>query len=229
MPVYKILVVEDEIKLAEALGDYLTALGYEVLRVGKVADAKAALSTFRPHLMLLDWMLPDGSGDVFLKTLRQETDLPVIMLTARVEENDVVQGFECGADDYVTKPFSMKQLSMRIQAVLRRGTEPLEDTLSSADGRIMLRTSSREVLFNQQGVALTPSEYNLLATLLKHPQKVFTREELIFAALGEDYEGVDRTVDTFIKNIRQKLMASGLEAGYIETVHGVGYRMGAVK
>lgn len=221
--------VEDEIKLAEALGDYLTALGYEVLRVGKVADAKAALSTFRPHLMLLDWMLPDGSGDVFLKTLRQETDLPVIMLTARVEENDVVQGFECGADDYVTKPFSMKQLSMRIQAVLRRGVEPLEDSLSSADRRIQLAIGSREVSFNGQAVALTPSEFNLLATLLKHPQKVFTREELIFAALGEDYEGVDRTVDTFIKNIRQKLMASGLEAGYIETVHGVGYRMGAAK
>lgn len=229
MPLYKILVVEDEVKLAEAVSAYLTALGYEVLQVVRLSEAKEALKFFKPDLMLLDWMLPDGSGDIFLSVLRQETSLPVIMLTARVDEKDVVQGFECGADDYVTKPFSMKQLSMRIQAVLRRSRDVNEDRLTSSDGRIFIGISSRTVSFNQQLVSLTPSEYNILFTLLKHPLKVFTREELIFAALGEDYEGVDRTVDTFIKNLRQKLSGSGLDPSYIETVHGVGYRMGAGK
>lgn len=229
MPKYKILIVEDEIKLAEALGDYLISLGYEILKVERISEARLAVKAFMPHLIILDWMLPDGSGDAFLAELRQSSSLAVIMLTARVEEKDVVHGFESGADDYVTKPFSMKQLSMRIQAVLRRSSVEPDTILRSADGQIQVNLSSREVFIHGKAMALTPSEYNLLCFFLKYPQKVFTRDELIFGALGDAYEGVDRTVDTFIKNLRQKISSCGLTTSYIETVHGVGYRMGAAK
>lgn len=229
MPQNRILIVEDELKLAEALGDYLVSMGYGVVKVTHLAEAKVSIDTYKPQLILLDWMLPDGSGADFLLKLRQTSDLPVIMLTAKVEENDIIHGFETGADDYVTKPFSMKQLVMRIQAVLRRRPDESEVKLKTSDGQIVVDLSNRQVHFSGQLMALTPSEYNLLCTLLKHPQKVFTREELIFSALGEDYEGVDRTVDTFIKNLRQKMLHSGLKGAYIETVHGVGYKMGACR
>lgn len=221
----RILIIEDEVKLAEALVDFLTASGYATAYAVSTHQAEVIRETFNPELILLDWMLPDQNGADYLKQLRTQSSVPVIMLTARVEESDVLKGFEVGADDYVTKPFSMKQLLMRIRAVLKRVYgEP--EKLTACSGWLVLVEDSRMVSAGGEIVSLTPSEYAILHSLMRHPNKVFTREELIFSALGDDYEGTDRAVDSYIKNLRHKL---GSDVKVIETVHGIGYRLGGLK
>lgn len=225
----KILVVDDEPKIVEVVRSYLENVGYPVI---EAYSGKEALDKFyrdNPSLIVLDLMLPDISGEEICKAIRKKSRVPIIMLTAKIEEEDILKGLDIGADDYVTKPFSPRQLIARIAAVLRRTEEdgaPLSNVLSYNDDGLMIDTLKYEVKKNNTVINLTPNEYKILMALVKYPSKTFTREELICMVLGEDFDGYDRTIDTHIKNLRQKLEADPRNPKYVLTVHGVGYRFG---
>ncbi|TCL70924.1 DNA-binding response OmpR family regulator [Hydrogenispora ethanolica] len=225
----RILVVDDEPKIVEVVKSYLENSGYQV---GEAAGGQQALDLFgrfHPSLVILDLMLPDIPGEEVCRRLRRISRVPIIMLTAKVDEADFLNGLQIGADDYVTKPFSPRQLVARVEAVLRRtdpDSLPLANLLSFRDGDLEIDSLTRVVRKNGAAVNLTPNEYKILLTLVKYPRKTFTREELVFMALGEDYDGFDRTIDTHIKNLRQKIESDPKNPGYVITVHGVGYRFG---
>ena len=214
-----ILVVDDEPKIVDAVQSYLEHAGYRVLRAGDGREALAQFDSQRPDLVVLDLMLPDIGGEEVCRTLRQHSQVPVIMLTARAEEKSILRGLELGADDYVTKPFSPRQLVARVAAVLRRAPR-------SAGCGLMIDHERHEVLYEGRPLGLTPNEFRILAALAGHPAKTFTREELIRSALGEEYDGYDRVIDTHIKNIRQKLGDDPRNPRHVLTVHGIGYRFG---
>ena len=224
-----ILIVDDEVKITEVVKSYLENSGY---LTACAYDGKNAMSLFEklsPALIILDLMLPDMSGEDICREIRKKSRVPIIMLTAKVEDADIINGLGIGADDYLTKPFSPKQLVARVEAVLRRVSSeaiPLTNEFSFHDGDLVIDGLRHEIRKNGQFVALTPNEYKILVTMSKYPSKVFTREELIELALGDDYDGFDRVIDTHIKNIRQKLGDDGRTPRYILTVHGTGYRFG---
>lgn len=223
----KILVIDDEIKIVEVIASYLTHCGYKVLKAYTANEAFALFKKESPSLLILDLMLPDMSGEEICKRIRQESRVPIIMLTAKVTEQDILMGLDLGADDYVTKPFSPKQLVARVQAVLRRTSvdiEPLSNVLSFGDDDLVIHLSKHEVLKKNQVAKLTPNEYNLLLTMIKHSNKTFTREELITLVLSEDFDGFDRAIDSHIKNLRQKIETDPKNPEYIMTVFGIGYR-----
>lgn len=225
----KILVVDDEIKIAEVVKSYLESSGYSVYSAYNGTEALRIFEKINPSLIVLDLMLPDMSGEEICETLRKKSRVPIIMLTAKIEEEDILKGLNIGADDYITKPFSPRQLVARVEAVLRRlsdTTEPLLSTLSFNYDDLIIDIKKYEVKKDGAGVNLTPNEYKLLITLVKYPNKTFTREELICLVLGEDFDGYDRTIDTHIKNIRQKIESDPKSPKYILTVHGIGYRFG---
>lgn len=225
----KILVVDDEAKIAEVIKSYLEKSGYEVYTAFNGEQALALFAEIHPSLVVLDLMLPDLSGEDICRRLRKKSRVPIIMLTAKMEEQDILNGLDIGADDYVTKPFSPRQLVARVAALLRRTEEdaaPLARVMSFFDGDLEIDIQSYEVKKDGAIVNLTPNEFKMLTTLLKYPQKVFTREELIRTVIGEDFEGYDRIIDTHIKNLRQKLETDTRNPRYILTVHGVGYRFG---
>lgn len=224
----KILVVDDEVKIADVIGSYLENAGYQVFAAYTGKDALLVFEKTCPSLIILDLMLPDISGEDICRTIRGKSRVPIIMLTAKIEEEDILRGLNIGADDYVTKPFSPRQLVARVNAVLRRtggAMMPLSDIMEFNDG-LMIDALKHEVRRNGDVIYLTPNEYKLLMVMVKHPDKVFTREELISLALGDDYDGYDRTIDAHIKNIRQKIEPDPKSHRYILTVHGVGYRFG---
>ncbi len=224
-----ILVVDDEVKITEVVKSYLENSGYHILCAH---DGKMALDLFEkfsPALVILDLMLPDISGEDICKTIRKKSRVPIIMLTAKIEDADIINGLGIGADDYLTKPFSPKQLVARVEAVLRRVSSeavPLASEFSFNDGELVIDGLRHEVRKNGQQLPLTPNELNILMTMAKYPTKAFTREELIEFALGDDFDGFDRVIDTHIKNIRQKLGDDGRSPRYILTVHGTGYKFG---
>ncbi|NJD03720.1 MAG: response regulator transcription factor [Ruminiclostridium sp.] len=225
----KILVVDDEPKIVEVVRSYLEKSGYIV---SEAYGGKKALEIFEkvnPALVILDLMLPDISGEEICKIIRQRSRVPIIMLTARIEEEDILNGLNIGADDYVTKPFSPRQLVARVAAILRRlddETVPLSSILSYNNDEFVIDTIKYEVKRNGILVNLTPIEFRILMTMVKYPSKAFTREELISIVLGVDFDGYDRTIDTHIKNLRQKIENDPKTPKYILTVHGVGYRFG---
>lgn len=225
----KILVVDDEKKIVEVVKSYLENSGYLVCEAYNGRDALEKFEKENPALVVLDLMLPDISGEEICKTLRGKSRVPIIMLTAKVDEEDVLEGLKIGADDYVTKPFSPRQLVARVEAVLRRAGDallPLSSVLSFNNDELVIDTLKYEVKKNGETVSLTPREYKLLITMVKYPEKTFTRDELIYMAFGEDFDGYDRTIDTHIKNIRQKIETDPKNPKYILTIHGVGYRFG---
>lgn len=225
----RILIVDDEVKIAEVVRSYLEKGGYEVFEAYDCAQAQKALDIHSPDLMILDLMLPDMSGEDFCRRVRKTSRIPIIMLTAKVEEADILQGLDIGADDYVTKPFSVRQLVARVQALLRRSGDeasPLVNVLSFNGQDLVVEPQKHEVRKRGEAVNLTPNEFKILMTLITYPHKVFTREELIVSALGMDFDGFDRTVDSHIKNIRQKIETDTKAPKYILTVHGLGYRFG---
>lgn len=225
----KILVVDDEEKIVEVVRSYLESSGYTVYAAFSGSQALEMYEKINPSLIILDLMLPDLSGEEICRKIRRRSSVPIIMLTAKVEEEDVLKGLDIGADDYVTKPFSPRQLVARVGAILRRvsgETIPLSGVLSFNDGALVVDTLKHEVRKGQNIINLTPIEYKLLSTLVKHPAKVFTRDELIVLVFGEDFEGYDRTVDTHIKNLRQKIEDDSKNPQYVLTVHGIGYRFG---
>lgn len=225
----RILVVDDEVKIAEVVRSYLEKAGYQVFEAYSCAQAQQVLDGSQPDLMILDLMLPDMSGEDFCKRVRKKSRIPIIMVTAKVEEADILKGLDIGADDYVTKPFSVRQLVARVQALLRRsGSEslPLANLLSFNDQDLVIEALKHEVRKQGELLNLTPNEFKILMALVTTPHKVFTREALIESALGMDFDGYDRTVDSHIKNLRQKIETDTKNPKYILTVHGIGYRFG---
>jgi DNA-binding response OmpR family regulator len=210
--VVTILVVDDEPQIAEIASDYLRLAGFDVLVAGDGVRALDAVRGRRPDLVVLDLGLPKLDGLEVARTIRRESDLPIIMLTARVEEDDRLRGLEVGADDYITKPFSPRELVARVKAVLRR-TRPDSDVFRAID--LLIDVPRMLVTRGDDVIDLTPREFALLATLAGHPGRVFTRAQLL-----DDADTFDRAIDSHIKNLRRKLGARD----YIESVYGVGYR-----
>jgi DNA-binding response OmpR family regulator len=226
----KILIVDDEPKIVEVVGSYLQRAGFTPVAAATGTQALQAFDRERPSLVILDLMLPDLSGEEVCRRLRARSRVPIIMLTARVEDADAVRGLGLGADDYVTKPFSPRQLMARVEAVLRRTageTALLARVLAFGDDDLTVDAGAGTVRKRGEAVSLTPREFRLLCTLAANPGRTFSREELIARALGNDFDGFDRTVDAHVKNLRQKIETDPRKPRYIHTVHGMGYRFDA--
>jgi len=223
----KILVVDDEREIVKVVRAYLEEAGFSVITASDGQEALTAFRHERPALVILDWMLPKLSGLDVCRALRKDSDVPIIMLTARVEETDKLIGLELGADDYVAKPFSPRELTARVRAVLRRaeGTEVQPEVLEA--GGIRLDTASRAVTVRGEKLELTPTEFDLLALFMQNPGRVFTRMQLLDKIQGYAYEGYERTMDVHIKNLRQKIEESPSKPKHIVTVYGVGYKLEA--
>ncbi|MDR7402267.1 MAG: response regulator transcription factor [Armatimonadota bacterium] len=219
-----VLVVEDEPEIADALRQYLEKDGYTVAVAGDGHRALAEYARLRPDLVLLDLMLPGLDGWEITRRIRQQGTTPIIMLTARSAEVDKLVGLELGADDYITKPFSPREVVARVRAVLRRarGGEPAAEPVRVHD--LEIDPTRMEVRRSGIPVTLTPTEFRLLHVLASHPGRVFTRMQLIDQVQGYAFEGYERTVDAHIKNLRRKLEPDPRRPRYILTVHGVGYR-----
>ena len=222
-----ILVVDDEPKLVKVVRDYLEYDGYRVVSAGDGREALERFREARPDLVVLDLMLPELDGLEVCRRLRRDSDIPIIMLTARAEEVDELVGLELGADDYVTKPFSPRALLARIRSVLRRATPADDGEAPLSLGPLRVDPSRHEATWEGASLALTPTEFRLLAALARRPGRVFERLELLERIQGEAYAGYERTVDAHVKNLRKKLAAAGGDAAAscIATVPGVGYRM----
>ncbi len=221
-----ILIVDDHLSVRTLVADYLSSHGYRVLTASDGEEGLIVARRSRPDLVLLDVMMPSLDGFGFLQAFRRDSNAPVILLTARVEETDKVVGLELGADDYVTKPFGMKELVARIRAVLRRvaaAQRPADDELYAL-GDLTLNKATRDVTVAGQPVSLTPSEFTLLSLLIASPGRVFSREQLLEHLQGNSYEGVERTIDVHIRNLRKKIERDPAHPRYIETVFGAGYR-----
>ncbi len=223
----KILVVDDEPKISEVVCSYLEQRGFACVRAENGRRALELFDTERPSLVILDLMLPDVSGEEVCRQLRARSRIPVIMLTAKIEDADAVRGLQLGADDYVTKPFSLRQLTARVEAVLRRAsgeTAAQAAELSFCDEDLCIDVVRLEVRKGGAAVALTPSEFKILRTLASNPGRVFSREDLIAFALGDDFDGTDRVIDAHVKSLRRKIESDPRNPRYIVTVHGMGYR-----
>lgn len=224
----KVLIVDDEEKIVEVIKSYMEKEGFIAATAFNGREALEKYKTFKPNLIILDLMLPDINGEDLCRQIKFIEDTPIIMLTAKVEEEYILNGLNIGADDYITKPFSPKQLVARAKAVLRRtrSTTAEEVALTYNQGDLVINVESHNVKKDGLAVSLTPVEFEILLKLAKHPKKVFTREELITFVLGEDYEGYDRTIDTHIKNLRQKIETNTKNPQYVLTIYGVGYKFG---
>lgn len=220
-----ILVVEDERKIVEMVRLYLERDGHRVVVAQDGRDALTAFRRERPDLIVLDLLLPEVDGLEVCRTVREQSDVPILMLTARSEEADKLVGLELGADDYVTKPFSPRELAARVRAVLRRARTagaPRPDRIEV--GGLMIDVASHEVTCDGASVSLTPTEFKILWALARQPGRVLTRPQLLDEALGERFEGYERTIDVHIKNLRRKLNAAAGRS-CIQTVFGVGYKL----
>ena len=219
-----ILVVDDEARLRALLEAYLKGRGYNVLTAADGLEALQVVGHTRPDLIVLDIMMPRLDGIGFLKAYRRTSETPVIVLTARVEETDAVLGLELGADDYVTKPFSPRELEARIRAVLRRVEGPDRAPEILRSGEIVLDRDAHTVTVAGQPVDLTPSEFALLYTLMAEPGRVHSRAALLAETQGDSFAGYERTIDVHISHLRNKIEADPGAPHYIETVYGIGYR-----
>ncbi|MDR3230248.1 MAG: response regulator transcription factor [Synergistaceae bacterium] len=225
----KILVVDDEVKIIEVVSSFLESRGFAVSSAENAAQAFEIFERETVALILLDLMLPGMSGEEFCTAIRKKSHVPIIMLTAKVEEEDMLKGLSIGADDYITKPFSLKALLARVEATLRRTGKyllPPGNRLVFEDGALEIDFESRTVRRGEQTINLTPNEFKILETLARYPGRVFTREQLIDAALGDEFDGFPRAIDSHVKNLRQKMEENPKNPAYILTIHGVGYRFG---
>ncbi|MBM2823759.1 MAG: response regulator transcription factor [Thermoleophilia bacterium] len=227
-PNKKIVVIDDEPSVQEVVRGYLEKDGYLVYVAGNGRDGLALAERAKPGLIVLDLMLPDVSGEEICREIRSRSDVPILMLTAKASEDERVGGLALGADDYLTKPFSPRELVARVRAVLRRtqGAEmPLVEVLSFDEGALEIDTVQHEVRRDGELVELTPNEYRLLVTLARYPGRVYSRFELINHVQGYDFEGYERTIDAHVKNLRKKIEPDPKHPRYVETVFGVGYRL----
>jgi len=218
----RILVVDDEPQIVDLLRSYLRREGFDVDEAGDGEAALAACARRRPDLVVLDLMLPKVDGREVCRRIRETSQTPIIMLTARDEETDKLLGLELGADDYITKPFSPREVVARVRAVLRRGGREAVEMVRVGDLVIDLR--AHEVSLQGRRVDLTPTEFRLLEILASHPNQVFTRMQLIDRVQGHAFEGYERTVDAHIKNLRGKVEPDPKNPRYVLTVYGVGYK-----
>lgn len=219
-----ILIVEDEKKIAELLRDYLEGAGYTVVLKERGDQVIPHVKGRVPDLILLDIMLPGMDGMEVCRQIRRFSNVPVIMITARVEEIDRLMGLEFGADDYICKPFSPREVVARVKAVLRR-THPVEEEKRLTLGSIVLDEGKRLVTIKEQKLRLTPIEFGLLKTLMAHPDRIFTRGELARSVSGYEFEGYERTIDSHIKNLRKKISDQLPDQQIIATVYGFGYKL----
>jgi DNA-binding response OmpR family regulator len=220
-----ILVADDKASVRQLVREYLEAEGFRVVVAANGREALIAARQSKPDLILLDIMMPEMSGYDFIRAYRKERETPIILLTARLDETDKVLGLELGADDYVTKPFGMKELVARINAVLRRsGSLPSAPRVVSA-GDIEMDLECREVRVGGRAVVLTRSEFDLLCQLASSPGRVFRRSELLLRLEGSEFENVERTIDVHVRNLRKKIEPDPSRPVYVETVFGVGYRL----
>jgi len=226
-----VLIVEDEKSISEILKNYFEKESY---RVFLAYDGNQALEIFENNdidIILLDLMLPKIMGEEVLKEIRNKSDVPVIILSAKVEEDDKVKGLRLGADDYVTKPFSPKELLQRVKAVLRRIEKyniPRADIIRTSDGRLEMDLGYNRFIKDGVEISLTKNEFFIVKTLFSSPNKIFTREEIIELTFGLDYDAYDRAIDTHIKNIRQKIEDNPKKPQYIKTIYGMGYKSGGI-
>ena len=221
-----ILVVDDEAGIVKLVRDYLERAGFDVLAAPDGETALTLARVERPDLIVLDLMLPGVDGLDVCRRLRRESGVPIIMLTARVEEADRIVGLELGADDYITKPFSPGELVARVRATLRRAGGEVGPSTMLRAGDVELDTASRTATVAGRPVDLTSTEFQLLATLVRQPGRIFGREQLLEAIHGVAFDGYDRSVDSHVKNLRRKIEPDPRQPSYIQTVYGVGYRFG---
>lgn len=227
-----ILVVDDEKMTREAVASFLEKKGYCVFAAETGREAMQIFEKQTVSFVILDLMLPDLSGEEICTLIRKQSCVPIIMLTAKTMEEDMLNGLELGADDYITKPFSLKNLHARMQAIMRRSGQELQPPASKFiwnEGDLIVDFDRREVQKKGRILAMTPVEWKILSAFIKYPRKIFTREDLIEAAFGLDFDGYDRVIDTHIKNIRKKIEDEPKKPVYIRTVHGMGYRFGGEK
>ena len=225
-----VLLVEDERKLRDLVRSYLERAGFTVLSTGSGAEAITLAASASPDLVVLDLGLPDIPGEAVATELRAAGSVPMLMLTAKSSEEDRIRGLELGADDYVTKPFSPRELVLRVQAILRRGGPVTEQGVASyGDGELIIDEPRREVVVHGASVDLTPTEWGLLVALATVPGRVYSRFELINRVRGYEFEGYERTVDSHVKNLRRKIGDDPGNPRIVQTVLGGGYRLGLAR
>ena len=227
-PNKKIVVIDDDPSVQEVVRAYLEKDGYHVFVAGTAEDGLSLTARIKPGLVVLDLMLPDRSGEDVCREIRDRSDLPILMLTAKASEDERVTGLAIGADDYLTKPFSPRELVARVRAILRRtdgGDLPLVEVISLDAGALEIDTVRHEVRKAGEPVELTPNEYKLLQTLARFPGRAYSRFELINHVQGYEYEGYERTIDAHVKNLRKKIEPDPKHPRYVETVFGTGYRL----
>lgn len=228
--VKKVLVVDDEYNLREMISSYLQNEGFETLEAANGNSAVQTIKNDQIDIVLLDIMMPEMDGYEALKEIRSiQKKLPVIMLTAKTDEIDKIVGLEMGADDYITKPFSLRELSARMKAVLRRATNDDEDVDKDEileHGEIMINLSTYEVFVSRKRINLTPTEFKILVTLAQKPGRVYSRLQLLNVAFGETYANYERSIDTHVSNLRRKVENDPHNPKYIHTMYGIGYRFG---
>jgi DNA-binding response OmpR family regulator len=219
-----ILLVDDEPQILEILSSYLQKEGYHVLTAQTGKEAVEMATTISLTCIILDLMLPDLSGEEVCVQIRKESRVPILMLTAKSGEADRIRGLTIGADDYLIKPFSPRELVARVRAVMRRAGDysTLSDFIEVGD--LTISMNEKRVTKNGDALEVTPNEYRLLTTLVRYPGRTWGREELVHEVMGFDFEGYDRTIDTHIKNLRQKIEKDPKQPEYIKTVYGLGYR-----
>jgi DNA-binding response OmpR family regulator len=223
----RILLIDDDVTVHEVARPYLERAGYLVYSATNGRDGIEMHHIRNPALLILDLMLPDMSGEAVLREVRERSEVPVLMLSGNAGTDERVTGLLLGADDYVTKPFSPRELVARVKALLRRseGKPSHADVLVFDGGSLRIDVVRHEVSIEDEARNLTPSEYNLLLTLAEHPGRVYSRGELAYRARGHDFEGYERTVDAHVKNLRRKIEKDPLHPRFVETVRGVGYRL----
>ncbi|ULL14078.1 DNA-binding response regulator [Paenibacillus sp. H1-7] len=221
-----VLVVDDEDKIRDVVVSYLQQEGFLTIEAATGAEALHLLGTSEPEMIILDLMLPDLSGEEVCRRIRQTSPIPILMLTAKITEDDRIQGLTLGADDYVLKPFSPRELVARVKAIFRRTQEDslLAERISFGQDELVIDCSQHEIYKRGTQINVTPNEYKLLLVLARHPGRYFSREELVEKVLGFDFEGDSRTIDQHIKNLRQKIEKDPKQPQFIVTVYGVGYR-----
>ncbi len=225
MPNSTVLVVDDDRKLVELVRVYLERDGYRVLAAYDGREALRLTRSQEPDLLVLDWLLPGTSGLEVCRAVRAESSVPIIMLTAMASEEDKLIGLDLGADDYLTKPFSPRELLARIRAVLRRAGEAEQGLSRAQVGSLTVDPGRHEVSVRGESVYLTPTEFKLLATLMQQPGRVFSRLQLVDRVFGASYDGLERSVDEHVMNLRRKIEPDAGRPHYVLTAYGVGYKM----
>jgi len=223
-----VLVVDDEVRIRDLVRRYLEHEGHQVLTAGSGAEALEVAGRVAVDLIVLDLRLPDITGEEVAAEIRKSSDVPILMLTAKVDELDRIHGLEVGADDYVTKPFSPRELVLRVTAILRRGRSSITDPSAESfgGGTLTIDEATRRVSVNSEPVELTPTEWGVLLALAAQPGRVCSRYELINRVRGYEFDGYERTVDSHVKNLRRKIEPDPTQPTIVQTVTGVGYRLG---